>query len=274
MGSADRRELPIVVGGCHRSGTSLVRRLLDSHSAIHCGPELPFFRDFFGNYDGDPYAHLRFSAAIRSVVSEAEALRVLGSAFLTIHEVAASAAGKRRWADKSPDNVVHLADWESLLRDRWLFVFVVRNPLDTLASMSDRPFPLTLPRGLLERTAHYLRYVEAGLHYLGEHPHRTQLVVYEQLVTEPEVVLSDLMAGLGEDFEPSQVNYGDAVHQDGLEDPEVRKLSRPQIGRTHRWAERLGRDDGSKIFAATERTWARIDPTYRWVRPEGAERSP
>jgi Sulfotransferase family len=37
---------PIVVGGCYRSGTSLVRRLLDSHPRIHCGPEVKLFRDY------------------------------------------------------------------------------------------------------------------------------------------------------------------------------------------------------------------------------------
>ncbi len=36
---SERSKWPIVVGGCLRSGTSLVRRLLDSHTRIHCGPE-------------------------------------------------------------------------------------------------------------------------------------------------------------------------------------------------------------------------------------------
>ena len=42
-----RNTWPIIVGGCHRSGTSLVRRLLNAHSRIYCGPEVKFFRDFF-----------------------------------------------------------------------------------------------------------------------------------------------------------------------------------------------------------------------------------
>lgn len=48
-----RSESPVVGGGCHRSGTSLVRRLLDAHPPIHCRPAVPFFRDFYGNYLGD-----------------------------------------------------------------------------------------------------------------------------------------------------------------------------------------------------------------------------
>jgi hypothetical protein len=47
---------PIIIGGCHRSGTSLLRRILNARSRIHCGPEIKFLRDFHGDYYGDPSA--------------------------------------------------------------------------------------------------------------------------------------------------------------------------------------------------------------------------
>ena len=72
-----RSEWPIVVGGCHRSGMSLVRRLPDAHPRIHCGPEVPFFGDFYGNYLGDALHHLRFTHA-RSLPFEDESLEILG----------------------------------------------------------------------------------------------------------------------------------------------------------------------------------------------------
>lgn len=64
---------PIVVGGCYRSGTSLVRRLLDSHPCIHCGPEVKFFRDFYADYIDveDPISHLRFMVTARTLLEEA-----------------------------------------------------------------------------------------------------------------------------------------------------------------------------------------------------------
>ena len=141
---SERRDWPIVVGGCHRSGTSLVRRILDAHPRIHCGPELTFFRDFYGDFRDDALAHLRFSRTARAVVPEGEALDILGRAFVELHERAARTAGKPRWADKAPENVLYTREWERLLRGRFLFVHVVRNPLDTIASMVGR-FPLTLP---------------------------------------------------------------------------------------------------------------------------------
>jgi len=36
---------PIFVVGCHRSGTTLFRLILDSHPAISCGPETRFLAD-------------------------------------------------------------------------------------------------------------------------------------------------------------------------------------------------------------------------------------
>ncbi len=104
---SERRDWPIVVGGCHRSGTSLVRRILDAHPRIHCGPELTFFRDFYGDFRDDTLAHLRFARTARAVVPEDEALDVLGRAFVELHERAARRAGKPRWADKAPENVLY-----------------------------------------------------------------------------------------------------------------------------------------------------------------------
>ena len=51
----------------------------DAHPRIHCGPEVPFFGDFYGNYLGDALHHLRFTRAARSLFSEDELLEILGA---------------------------------------------------------------------------------------------------------------------------------------------------------------------------------------------------
>jgi len=99
------KDWPIIVGGCYRSRTSLVRRLLNAHSRIHCGPEVKFFRDFAGDYLEDPIRHLRFMQSARAILPQAELLKVLGKAFVALHQRAAELACKPRWADKNPENV-------------------------------------------------------------------------------------------------------------------------------------------------------------------------
>src|SRR4051812_2806217 len=119
------RDWPIIVGGCHRSGTSVVRRVLDAHGRIHCGPEIKFFRDFYGDYPDDSLRDFRFVQTARAVLPADELLEVVGRAFVEVHERAAHHAGKPRWADKAPENVLHTREWERLLGDRWFLVHVV-----------------------------------------------------------------------------------------------------------------------------------------------------
>ena len=39
-------ESPIIIGGCGRSGTTLLRAMLDSHRNIACGPETELFLNY------------------------------------------------------------------------------------------------------------------------------------------------------------------------------------------------------------------------------------
>lgn len=258
-----RSAWPLIVGGCHRSGTSLTRRLLNAHSRIYCGPEVKFFRDFYGDYFEDPLKHLRFLGSARAIAPEDELLAVAGRAFVELHERAAARADKRRWADKNPENVLYLEAWQHLLGDRWLMIHLVRNPLDTLASMQEAGFPLTIPAGLDERIAFYRRYTAAGLEFGRRHPDRYCRVLYEDLVASPEAVLGDVMRWAGEALEPAQLAFNAAAHESGLEDPKVAKTSGVHADSLDRWPTMLSADEARHIWEQTRDLWAVIDPDGR-----------
>ena len=251
---------PIVVGGCHRSGTSLLRRVLNAHSRIHCGPEIKFFRDFYGDYFDDPLAPYRFTSTARAILPEEELVEVLGRAFVIVHERAARRVGKPRWADKAPENVLYVEQWQRLLGDEWLLVHTVRNPLDTLASMDAVGMPLTFPPDLDGRIEFYRRYTNAGLDFGGLHPKRYFRVVYEELSAAPEAVLGRLMAWLGEALEPQQREFNEVAHQPGLEDPGVAETSAVHAESVDRWRTGLADDEAAAVWAVTEDIWRRIDP--------------
>jgi len=250
---------PIVVGGCVRSGTSLVRRMLDAHPRIHCGPEVTFFRDFHRDYLADPLDHLRFSTTVRSILEEEELFEVLGRAFVEVHERAATNAGKARWADKAPENVLYLEQWQRLLGDEWCALHVARNPLDTLASMEGR-FPLTLPPDLDGRVDLYRRCLEAGLAFGKRHPARYRVVIYEALCGAPEESLGDLMAWLGERLDARQLAFNDLPHQPGLEDPAVSATKGVHTESLGRWSSVLNEESADFVWSRTRELWARIDP--------------
>jgi hypothetical protein len=261
------RDWPIIVGGCHRSGTSLLRRILDAHSRIFCGPEVKFFQDFYSGYVQDPIRHGRFFTTARMALPEAELLELFGSAFVKLHERAAARAGKVRWADKCPENVVYLDDWARLLGDRWLFVHVVRNPLDTLASIKEIRFPFAIPSGLGARIDFYKRYFEAGLAFGAAAPDRYHRIVYEELVREPRTTLEGLHEWLGEVFELEQLSFNARPHQNGLEDPKVGRTERIHDESVGRWRQVLDDDEAAEIVERCAVLWRQIDADGRWWAP-------
>lgn len=254
-GAADGATAPIVIGGCYRSGTSLVRRLLNAHPRIHCGPEVKFFRDFHGDYVQDPIRHVRFMQTVRSMLPEDDLLEILGGAFVAMHERAALRAGKPRWADKTPENVVFLDEWARLLGDDWMFLHVVRGPLDTLASIAEAEFPVSIPATLDERIDLYVQYTKAGLDFGRARPERYVRVVYEELVAEPHATVERTMAALGERLAPEQLAFGDAAHAPGLEDAKVAATETVHDRSAGRWRELLSAADEQLIRTRTESVW-------------------
>ncbi len=161
----------------------------------------------------------------RAIVPEPDLLDVLGRAFIVLHERAASLAGKPRWADKNPENVLYPDQWQQMLGDAWLLVHVVRNPLDTLASIKEIRFPFAIPAELDARIAFYRRYAEGGLRFAAAHPDRYYRVLYEQFVRSPEAAVKRLMQWLDEPFEPGQLAFNEFPQQSGLEDPKIAHTS-------------------------------------------------
>jgi hypothetical protein len=226
-----------------------------------------FFRDFFDDYFDDPLRHLRFFGSARSLLDEDDLFAIAGRAFIDVHEQAASRAGKPRWADKNPENVLYTDAWHRLLGDEWLFVHVVRNPLDTVASVAEAHFPLSVPAGLEARIDLYLAYTQAGLQFGSEHPERYQCVVYEELTADPGRVVTDLMRHLGEDSEPVQLAFNDVAHQPGLEDPKIAHTHAVHGASVNRWQSVLGYEDAMRVWISAAPLWSRIDPGHRHVAP-------
>ncbi len=240
-----RANLPIIVGGFFRSGTSLVRRLLDSHSRIYCGPEVKFFSDFHGDYLWDPLAHLRFFSTARSTgLPEQELRRIFGSAFVNLRRSAAARSGKARWADKCPENVLYLDEWTDLLPQGFLFVYVVRHPFDVLASLKESPFKLTIPNDFSARIALIERYRRSYEAYRLKKPAVTFTVAYEDLVSAPDATLRALFNFLDESFEPEVMDrFADPERGAGLEDPKVTKSKSIHKAGIGRWKRDLSSEE-------------------------------
>lgn len=232
-----RRRLPIVVGGFYRSGTTLVRTLLDAHSAIHCGPEVKFMQDINGDYIGDTCADIRFFRTVGALgLPPSTIRREFGRAFVRLHEDAARAAGKRRWADKAPENALHIGQWRKVLPGGFLFVHVVRNPLDVLASIEESGFRRTVPPGFRERALFYRAFRERAEDHERRRPDTSIRVRYDELAADPLPVLDRLFRFLGEQPEPQVVSRFNAPERrGGLGDRKIRRTNAIHTGSIGRW---------------------------------------
>jgi hypothetical protein len=194
------------------------------------------------------------------MVAEAELLEIMGQAFVRLHERAAARFGKPRWADKNPENVLFLKEWSCLLGDTWVFLHVVRNPLDTLASIKEANFPHAIPGGLQERIDFYRRYTQAGLDFGQAHPERYFRLKYEDLVSAPQATLEELMKRLGEELEPGQFQFNTFAHQCGLEDPKIGHATEIHGRSVGRWPTFLSVEEAQIIWSQTRELWTTIEP--------------
>jgi sulfotransferase family protein len=260
-----RQNLPIIIGGFYRSGTSLVRRLLDSHPNISCGPEVKFFRDLYGDFVKDELAHARFFRTVRSLgLSDWECLHILGSAFISCHALAAKKLNKRRWGDKNPENVLYLDQWRQLLPDGFVFLHVVRNPHDALASLKDVGFPKAVPATFDEKVALYARYASAGVTFCRTYPDQSITLSYEELVRHPKQTLTTLLERLEERFEPKMLEVFHLPERRlGLEDPKVVARADIHVESIGRWRGIL--TSAEQALIRSELTWLPLDDAGDWI---------
>lgn len=224
-----RSHPPIFLLGVPRSGTTLLRTILDSHSAIAAGPETPWLANHqpasLGNLwrflTADPLGYCA-SYHMPAEVATAACRRLAGDLLAAY----AASRGKRRWVEKTPDNLKHLDFIRALFPDA-RFLVIVRDGLDVALSTSvvaehrrgidpwlERNLDLggqtsvrNTPFAALLRWRHWNAIIDRGVRSAAAHRIR-----YEDLVTSPHQVLRDLCAFLDEPFEPTMIDYTRAQH--------------------------------------------------------------
>jgi protein-tyrosine sulfotransferase len=226
----DQPPPPIFIFGVPRSGTTLLRTLLDSHPAIACGPETPWLG---GHQPRSVHDLVKFLAEDKhgycaSYGQPREAVVAAARRFVSdLMESYARAKGKRRWAEKTPDNVLYV-DFLLELFPEAKVLWLVRGTLDVAASTSiidehrkgvsafheqkisfgpglsavpNTPFAAVL------RSRHWNKLLGRAL------KGREHLKLsYESLVAEPRSVMDQVCRFVGEPFEESMLRYGEQGH--------------------------------------------------------------
>jgi protein-tyrosine sulfotransferase len=204
---------PIVIGGCGRSGTTLLRLMLDSHRHVCCGPESSVFRR--RPIDPDALAE-RFGIGrgeVRAVHAAARSRPefIEGFAALCMRK-----AGKRRWAEKTPRNISRIA---TIFRHfpEARFVHVLRDGRDVACSLRTHPrhrvedgrlVPLDTWKPIAGCARRWRNDIEASRPFWADP--RFLTVRYEELVLEPRPVLERLMKFVGEPWDEAMLAHAGA----------------------------------------------------------------
>jgi protein-tyrosine sulfotransferase len=242
MVRADERDRPILVLSCARSGSTLLRWILDTHPDIYAPGEVNL-----GRLANDLYLSLA-SLSGKQVfprTRDPQVFSEIRSIVSGLLDSRTHARGKKVWCEKSPPNVDH-RELLSLLYPEARFVCLHRHPLDVMHSCLEAcryGFFMTVlteyvrssPHDLLTALASYWADVtEALLACERELPGRTFRIRYEDVVADPAETLERLFHFLDLDWDPSLL---DAIfttrHDPGIGDLKVEfsgRIRRDSVG--------------------------------------------
>ncbi|MGC6415400.1 MAG: sulfotransferase family protein [Bacteroidia bacterium] len=197
---------PVFIGGLMKSGTSLLRKLVSLHPNIYGGLETHWFSNEFRNHWNDE----EFSTRIKWLfefyeISETEANQIRHKAsssedfFGSFMTYCTKKSGKKRWVEKTPDNVFHLNEifeyWENAK-----VIIMKRNFMDIFASWKRNN------KGDVDsfiiKARHFLDVIDQY-----EDDNRVLFINYNELVTEPRRNLELILEFLDEPFIPGMEDY-------------------------------------------------------------------
>ena len=260
-------EAPIFIVGCDRSGTTLLRIMLNQSPILHVPNESGFltkFRNQQGVY-GDftqPYQRWFFIRDLQTnkatsktfsfqifklTLEEAEA--ALAEAAPTDYIGAASALfrasahkhGKQQWGDKTPRHVLHIP-WLAEAFPQAKFVQVIRDGRDVAISLLKAGWVSSF----LQAAHHWQERVEAGRtagSALGQD--RYYELRYEQLVMHPEETLKALCSWLGLEYIPQMERYYENAADYIITNWHLHEMVTKPVdsSRAHAWKQKLSRGE-------------------------------
>jgi hypothetical protein len=237
---------PLLVLGVRRSGTTLLRVMLDRHSQLAVPDESYFVPQLADRHlrrvDPEEFVDdLRridtltdWEVPLDEVRARLRPGMPIGEAIGSVYAVYAAQRGKSRWGDKTPMYMQNLRLLERLFPAA-RFVHLIRDGRDAAASF------LAMPRGIVTETwmhprtpadfAAQWRTEVAAARRLGRRVGPRYLEVrYEDLVADAEATLRRVCEFGGLDYEPAMVDYAGSVdvsakpHQQRLKQPPTRAV--------------------------------------------------
>jgi hypothetical protein len=249
---------PLIVLGVSRSGTTLLRVILDRSPGIAI-PDESFFVPLLARrhprrVDRDRFLEdlrriptlVTWGLDVAEIAPRVRARMPTGAAIAAVFEAYAAKAGKPGWGDKTPVYMRHLSLLDRLFPDA-RYVHLIRDGREAAISF------LEMPAGTYTRTwAHpgspgefaclWRTEVEAARRLGGKlGPARYHELRYEDLVADPERTVSSVCRFAGLPFSASMLEYTREI--DVSAKPHQQRLLQPPTAGVRDWRTDLVRED-------------------------------
>ena len=240
----DPRSEPIYIVSAPRSGSTLLRLILDNHPNIAIPPPGYLFNliyPYLYSY-GDLGRDQNFRELIEDILEtptikrwsiEVSVEQILADVrehtfaaiYEYLHVTYATSRGKVRWGQKSPRNGFWMVEIKELFPGA-KFVHLLRDGRDVAIDLADANFWPNTVFGGAQRWRDCIRAMRHAAAELS--PGSFIEIRYEEFCAEPEQTLRDLCAFLGEDFDPALLRHHESeATQSWSQDAVHAKTGRP-----------------------------------------------
>lgn len=199
-----------VVCGCGRSGTSLLRVILDTHSLLACGPESLLFLPIPINL-GE--LNKKFEIPLKDLRSWKHRFKSRAEFILHFHEAYLSLRERNIWGDKTSRNIHWLEQiWQHFPNAK--VIHVVRDPRDVVRSLKTHRkrkvvdgeiVPTGWIQPLDDCIGRWLRAMDNALCFRGN-PNYMEMK-YEDLVLDTTSTLTRVCRHVGVHFEEQMLEF-------------------------------------------------------------------
>jgi len=219
---------PIFIVGANRSGTTLLRLILNAHSRIAIPEEVVYFGSFMAGVSIEKWrspglsdeAYSKFvhdfvfkkCAPLQGVNNQEVIKQILqdkpydfSKPYRYMLESWAVTHKKQRWGEKTPGNLFYADILLEMFPDA-RFIHVVRDPRAGVSSMMNTTF---FPKDIVFNALSRHKFMTEGRAILENSvpPEQRMSVRYEDLVMNPEEAIQALCDFLQEPFEPSMMAF-------------------------------------------------------------------
>jgi hypothetical protein len=200
-----KNQLPIFIIGCPRSGTTLVRVILDSHPHICCGPEMHVISAL---ESCQKQITSKWKQLKPYGVSKDEFNKKISEIYTVFLNRYVEEKKKKRWAEKTPENIFYVSFIDTLFPN-CQFINVLRDGRDVVTSFKKRWGKAAIITGIkqwnksAELTCSYRKQFSSDRYFE---------VKYENLVQRPEEETKKMMGFLGEEWTDELLNHHHTHH--------------------------------------------------------------